>query len=266
MHPISHWTMWQRRSSIFWWVLGTAGFVVLSIGFYASFRGQADQLNAALDKIPPAAKSLLAGGSSSFISPQGFLNARLYYLMLPMILSILAIGLGSSLIAKEEDDGTLELLLSRPISRGKLLRGKAWAGFITVTFVGLVALVTTLITCRLVQLNEAAQWIILANFMAMLLALLFGTLALMITTIGRARGSAIGISVLVALGGYVVVSLADNVHWLKWPAKAFPYNYYRTGDILAGNFRWQNAAGFLVAIAVLLLISWSAFRKRDLNG
>lgn len=266
MQVVAKWTLWQRRSSIFWWTLGTIGFIALSIGFYASFRGQADQLNAVLDKLPPTAKSLFAGGTSSFLSPDGFLNARLFYLMLPMLLSILAIGMGSSLIAKEEDDGTLEILLSRPISRGRLLAGKAWAGFVILAFVGLVALASVIVTCQLVKLSEPVAYIILANFMCMLMALLFGALAFTLTTIGRARGGAIGISVLVALGGYIVVSLADNVHWLNWPAKAFPYEYYKTADILRGNFAWQNAAGFGVAILLLGLISWSAFRRRDLNG
>jgi ABC-2 type transport system permease protein len=266
MHPIAKWTLWQRRSSIFWWAVGTMGFVVLSIGFYASFRGQADQLNSALDKIPPAAKSLVAGGNLNIISPDGFLNARLYYLMLPMLLSILAIGLGSSLVAREEDDGTLELLLSRPVSRARLLSGKAWAGFVILSFVGLSALAVTIITCELVKLYEPVANIILANFMTMLLALLFGTLAFCLTTIGRTRSASIGITVFVALGGYVVVSLAENVHWLKWPAKVFPYEYYRTGDILAGSFSWQNAAGYIAAILILGLISVTAFRRRDLNG
>lgn len=266
MHSIAKWTLWQRRTSLFWWMVGTVGFIALSIGFYASFRGQADQLNAALDKIPPAAKSLISGGNLDFLSPQGFLNARLYYLMLPMILSILAIGLGSSLIAKEEDDGTLELLLSRPISRERLLAGKAWAAFVILSFVGLVALAATIVICKLVKLDEPIQWLILADFMSILLALLFGALAFAVTTIGRAKGAAIGIAVLFALGGYITVSLSENVHWLEWPAKLFPHNYYRTADILAGNFSWQNAAGMIAAILILGLISTFSFRRRDLNG
>lgn len=266
MKPILTWTLWQRRASIVWWSLGVAFFVVLTLAFYASFRDQAAQLNQVLDRLPSAARSLFAGDNSSLLSPEGFLNARLYYLMLPLLLGILAIGLGSSLVAKEEDDGTLELLLARPVSRARLLAAKALAGFFIVAAVSLVALVTTLIVCRLVQLNEPVSRIILANFLCLLLSLLFGAIAFCLTTIGRARSWSIGLSVLIALGGYIIASLESTVHWLHQPAKILPYHYYRPNDILQGNFVWQNAVGFLAAIAALGFISWLAFRQRDLNG
>ncbi|MBI2368924.1 MAG: MFS transporter [Deltaproteobacteria bacterium] len=50
--------------------------------------------------------------------------------MLPLLLSVLTIGLGSRLLAKEESEGTLELLLARPVSRAKLLAAKAMAGLV----------------------------------------------------------------------------------------------------------------------------------------
>ena len=265
MHPISRWTIWQRRTALFWWLVGIVALIAITIAIYPSFRDQGQQLNQSFSNLNGTVKSLITDARDLF-SPVGYLSSQLYYLTLPIMLSILAIGLGSSLLAREEDSGTLELLLSRPISRGRFLAGKAWAGFVIMMDVGLAALATTAIACRLAHLDVPSINVIQASFMCLLLATLFGAIAFTITTLGRARSASIAIATAVAFGGYIISSLAGTVDWLRIPAKAFPYHYYQPSQILTGHFRWQNAAGFVAATAVLALISYMSFKKRDLNG
>lgn len=264
MWPVLHWTFWQRRWSTLWWCLGVAAFIVISLGFYASFRDQANQLNEVISHLPDAARSLISD-SGSFFTPDGFLSARLYYLLLPLLLSILAIGLGSSLIAKEEDSGTLEVLLSRPISRAKLLAGKALAGLIIVLAVSLVALIAATIVCKLVRLEVAFDRIILATLLSTLLALVFGAIAFAVAAHGRARAASVGIAALFSIGSYLMSSLDDVVQVLRWPAKLLPYHYYRPGEVLTGNFDWYFAAVLFWTVIVLGVFSYFSFRERDLN-
>lgn len=265
MRAILSWTIWQRRWSWLFWALGICAFIILSLSFYASFRGQAAQLNEVLSNLPQAARSLFTD-NADFLSPEGFLSARLYYLLLPLLLSVLSIGLGGSLISKEEESGTLDLLLARPISRTKLLIAKAASGFIIVGGVALAALVTTLIVSRLVDINVAISHIIVATFYSALLALVFGALAFCISTIGRgARLASVGVASLFGLGSYIISSLAGTVHWFVWPAKFLPYNYYRPGQILAGEYSWQNAVVLIVIFIGLGIVSWAGFRGRDIG-
>ncbi len=63
-------------------------------------------------------------GGTDFISPVGYLNSQLFFLMLPIILGIFAISLGSDALAGEEGRGTLDLLLSTPLSRRKAVLEK----------------------------------------------------------------------------------------------------------------------------------------------
>jgi len=266
MRPILRWTLWQRRWPTLWWCLGVAAFIFLSLSFYASFRGQAAQLNQILDHLPATARSLFAG-NSDILSPQGFLSARVYYLMLPLLLSVLAIGLGSSLISREEDSGTLELLLARPVSRAKVLAGKALAGLFITLIVGAVALVSTFIICKLVKLEVGLGRLVVTTLACIVLALVFGALALAMSALGRsARLASVGLSVIIALGGYIISSLAATVKWLGWPAKFFPYHYYRPTEALAGLYVWRNVVLLLVVIIFLVILAWQGFRKRDLNG
>lgn len=266
MRPVVKWTLWQRRWSTFWWAVGIAAFIFLSLSFYASFRDQAAQFNQILDRLPATARSLFTG-NADILSPQGFLSARVYYLMLPLLLSFLAIGLGASLISREEESGTLELLLARPLSRTKLLAAKALAGLIITVTVSSIALASTLIICKLVKLEIPLGRVVVTTLACVVLALVFGALALAMSALGRsAKLASVGLSVIIALGGYIISSLAGAVQWLQWPAKFFPYHYYRPTQSLAGIYVWRDSFLLLGIIIILLIIAWQGFKKRDLNG
>lgn len=263
MKTIFKWTLWQRRWSILWWSLGIGLFIFVNLIFYPTVRDQASQLNQSLEQMPDAARSLFTD-TADFLSPIGYLSSQIFYLMLPMLLSILTIGMGSSLIAKEENEGTLELLLSRPISRGRLLASKAMAGITVLLIVGLVALIITVIVCAVVNIEVGLGNVALAAFMSMIMALLFGAIALYMTAIGRkGRLASVGVASLIAFGGYIITSLVGLASWLKWPDKFLPYHYYHPGDILNGHFSIWNLIGLLVAIGTLGVLSWLAFRSRD---
>lgn len=264
MKPIINWTLRARRWSIIWWCLGIASFVALELSVYPSVKSQAKQLNQLLDRLPDTVKSFF--GASDLFSPAGYLNSRLFYLLLPMFFSILTIGLGSSLIAREENDGTIELLLGRPVSRPKLLLAKMVGAFLIVAIIASLSAVAIMIGVKAVNLAMPLPRIIFATFMSALLATAFGMVAFAVTCAGkRGRGAAIGLASLIGLGGYIVASLEGDVHWLKWPAKIFPYHYYSPTTVLGGSYTWLTASWYILSILILGVLSWLAFRRRDIG-
>lgn len=266
MRPVIKWTIWQRRWSIFWWALGIIAFIVINMVFYPSFRDQAGELEKTFGQLSEGTRALLSD-TGDFFSPVGYLSSQIFYLMMPLLVGILAISAGASLIGREEREGTLELLLSRPISRSKLMFSKAVVGILIATFIGLIATTTTIIMAKLVDIAVALPNILLTGLVATLLAVSFGAVAFMVTTLGRgARAASIGFSALIALAGYILVSLAGTVTWLRWPAKIFPFNYYHPAEILRGGYNWANIL-FIGGVIILCgFISWSAFRRRDIGG
>ena len=98
--------LWQLRWFTLWWSLSLALLVVITMVVYPPFRDQAAQLNQAFSQLSGTLKALLAGGSADFLSPIGYLSSKLFYLVLPLLFTIMSIGLGSSLLAREERSGT----------------------------------------------------------------------------------------------------------------------------------------------------------------
>jgi ABC-2 type transport system permease protein len=230
---------------------------------YPPFRDEADQLQKTFENLPPAAIQLF-GGSADFFSPVGYLNSQIFFITLPMTLGILGITIGHGIVGKEEQDLTIESLLARPVSRTKLLLSKAAAGVIILTSVSLVCMVTTVVMARMVKLDVSSRLIILASVACWLLALSFAAIAFLFSSLGRARAAGIGITAFIALGGYIISSLAGTVDWLKNPAKVFPFHYYDSNGILRQTYDWKNLCFFAAIIIGCALISWISFRRRDL--
>lgn len=259
------WGLWQRRWFLLWWCVGIAALVTLNLAFYPSFRDQAAELEKSLQEIPDSAKALTTD-TGEFASPVGFLSSQVYYLMLPMLLGIMSIALGSSLLAREEKDGTIELLLSRGISRTKLILSKAVVGVVLTGVGATVAMLVTIGMATLVDLPVPKDNIAMATLACYLLSLTFGVVAYLITMLGKARIASIGVATLVALGGYIVASLAGLASWLDKVSKVFPFNYYKPGEILYGNPHWKDQLLLLAGVIVCGALSWYFFRKRDLSN
>ncbi len=257
-------TLKQRRWSILGWSIGIFGLIFINMIFYPSFKDQAADLEKTFANLPEAAVQLF-GGSTDFFSPIGFLNSQIFFLMQPMLLSILSISLGSSLVGVEEKDNTIEAILARPISRARFLGAKALSGMGILLIVTLAGALTTLITGRIVGLTVGVWPIILANIACYLLVLSVGAIAFALAATGKARSASLGIGATIALGGYLISSLAGTVSWLKAPSKLFPFHYYQTESILSGISNYKNFMFFIVVIVICAVVSLVSFRRRDLN-
>jgi ABC-2 type transport system permease protein len=265
MIPIIRWTLWQRRWYIFWWAFGAAFYMALIVATYPSFRNEAATLNNTFNQLPTTVKSLVSD-SGNFFSPEGYLSSNAYYIMMPIIFGVLSIGLGSSLIARDEQDHTLELILSRPVSRGAVIAGRALAGVCIVAAVTIVAAGVTIACAIPANLHLKLAQLAVATGVSALLALVFGALAFMFTAFGKsARKASVGIAALLLIASYLLTSLSGTVHWLRWPAEVLPYHYYHPAEILTGNSNWPAAAGMLAAVLLLGILSYIGFRRRDIS-
>lgn len=258
----------RRKWSTLWWAVGIGLFIALIFAIYPSFRGSAGQLDKSLSSIPASARDLFTD-TNDFLSPVGYLSSQCYFLLVPLLFSFLSIALGSSLLAREEQSGTLELLLARPVSRARLLLAKAGAGTTILLVVGVAIAVLGAILCAAIGfpgVNPAG--VFFTTIMCLNIALLFGALAFTMTALGRiGRGAAIGVSVLAALAGYLFNSLDKSVTWLVWPARILPFHYYHPAVMLqSGRLTGPETAGIFVASLVLLCVALIAFRRRDIGA
>ncbi|MEW6554313.1 MAG: ABC transporter permease subunit [Actinomycetota bacterium] len=252
----------DRRVSLIWWAVGLTLFVTMTIAVYPSMRD-----NQGIQEYADTSADLMTAiaGSADISSPVGYLNSQLFFIMLPIILSILAISMGSDALAGEEGRGTMDLLLSAPLPRRRLVLEKFATMVLAVTLEAVVlyagmALLALAVDMGIDYLNMAA-----ATFSLVLLALAFGTFALVLGAASGSKGLAIGIAAALGLGTMVLNSLGLIVAALEPWRKISPIYYYNANNPLANGLDWLHVLVLAVITAVLLATSLLFFERRDIN-
>lgn len=257
----------DRRRSLSWWVLGSVAYALIIVATYPSMRGQS-QLNDLLSDYPPELIALFSGGQATLdlTSAADYLNSQLFAFIVPFLLAILAIGFGAATLAGEEEGGTLELLLSYPVSRRRVVLEKAGALSVLVAVLATVTYVATFAVGRFLEVDLPFVNIVESLVAALLLGIGLGLLALAAGAFTGTRGVAVAVPSGVAAATYLVGSLAPVVSWVE-PLKWVSPFYYATGDNPLANGVPAWHLGVLTGMCVLCLIaSVVGFERRDLRG
>lgn len=252
---------------MFGWSLGITSLITLTLGFYPSFRDQAEDFNDMVDKMPESIKSLIGmGGGVEPLSPVGYLSHEIFAFVLPSILMIAAIGLGSA-VAGDEEHGLLESMYALPISRRRLVAERLGASVVLVTFLGTVAFLATFITCHIVDLGVGVAALAWSTVTALALTVAVGSISLCVGGWTGRRSPAVATGTIVAIAGYIITSLAQaGIEFFRAVRFLSVFSLYNVVDVLrTGSPRWSLLG--LVAVATgfcgLALVGVS---RRDLHS
>lgn len=251
----------RSRGQILGWGLSLAALGLFLVPFYDVFMEQKQGMLKLLESYP---KGLMAffGDMTDFFSPAGYLDT--YFSYLPVIVGIFAVLVGSGLVAGDEESGRLDLVLAQPVSRTGLFLGRLAAfaaaslGIMTIGWLGFSAMLGTT--------SLEVTWGQMALPFVSLLAqmLLYGGLALLLSMLLPSRRLAATTAGTVMVASYFLTSLSRINGDLKAVARFLPHDYYQGGSAVAGlNLTWLFA--LLVASAVLALLAWVLFLRRDIR-
>lgn len=264
MMNIIRWEMTRRKMFTIWWTIGIVGFVALNILSYLSVKDKAAELESALGDLSSSAGSFLGG--NDLFSPIGYLSSQVYYLMLPMLLIIMILTLVSSLMAKDESDLTVELTLSRPISRSKLMTAKAIAGLLIISIVAIVSYVVTVASVAIVDLDISQVNILITHLLTFAFSLSFGAVSFAMIAASRVSKKIAGVlAIILSFGGYILSSLAGLVDALKPVAKAFPYHYFDTVGLLGGTVGKGLIIYLVGCFLIAGFVAWFGYSRRDIG-
>ncbi|MCG5216347.1 ABC transporter permease subunit [Streptosporangium soli] len=253
------------RWTLIGWTIGISAFFGLYLSIYPSIVRNPEVYGpAALAKFPGAMRDLM-GGMSDFTSGVGFLQTVVYQLIGPMLLISCATILGNRAIAQPEEDGTLELTLTLPVDRRRLLLAR-FAGLVLGLLV--IAAITFLLVWGLAAaggMEVAGSRILAGHTGVFLLALCCGTLGLAVGAATGRKMYASAVVGVVALGGYVVETIGRSVDAISWLGWISPFHYYLDGQPIQQGFPVVDYLVLLTATAVLALTAVLAFDRRDVG-
>lgn len=258
-------TLRGMRRSIAWWSAGLAGLVILMVAVYPSIRDNPLVQQLGTD-YPEVLKEFVSfGGEFDYASPAGYLGAELFSMIVPLLLVIAAVAAGARAIAGEEEAGTLDLLLAMPVSRTRVVVQKLLALAGEMVLLGAVLFVVLWPATAIADMDVPVSRLAAGCVDAVLLALVFGALAVLLGAATGRRGIALGVSAAIAVLAYVVNGLAPLVGAFDAIRPASPWYQYVASDPLRAGLDPLHALA-LVAIALALAVAAvPLLRRRDIG-
>jgi len=257
-------TLNERWRSTFGWGLGLVLMAVLQLAVYPSVAKSSASMQEFVDQWPEAFRQ--AFNLDAYTTGAGFLNAEMFSMMVPLVLIAVAVSGAAAATAGEEERGTADLLLSLPVSRGRVVVAKVLATVIAVLLVAAATLLAIAVGAPLVDLEVGLADLAAGVLMTALLALFFGAVALLVATVTGKRAVALGTAVGLALAAFLLNALAPMADWLEPWQKASPF-YWALGDNPLINGVDAPMAGLLLVAAVAqVVLADVAYRRRDIGG
>ncbi len=254
----------QRRSQA-WWSLGAGILVGVMVGFYPTIEG-IEGLQELVDQYPDSLMAMFgASDLAGFSTPAGYLNAELFGFMMPMLMAVFAVGRGSGAVAGEERSGTIELLLSQPVSRGRLLLEKYASMTVSVAQLSSFTWVVLVVGSRVVGMDIGVVRLAEMCLSLALLGLAFGSVSFTVGAVTGRHGLSVAVGASVVAGGWVLNTLSllsevmEPTRWLSL------MHYYNGDSPLLHGLNPAHAGVMLVVVLVCLGAAYAGFQRRDIR-
>jgi ABC-2 type transport system permease protein len=265
MFPIFTNAFSRSRGAILGWGVSLGLLAMYLMPFYDTLAEQKETLEKLLSSYPPEMLAFFGDMSNmtALFTPEGYLGFEFFSLM-PVVLGIFAVLAGSGLLASDEENGTLDLVLAHPVSRTALFLGRLLA-FIATTICVLGVVWLGLVIGRSWSTIELTGVELARPFLSLGAELiLFSAFALALSMLLPSRRLAATVAGVTLVASYFITSLARINDDLKGIAKFSPLNYYQGGDAIRElNGEWL--LGLLGVAALFTLLAWWRFERRDIR-
>jgi len=245
------------------WGIGLAALGYLLFNIYDRFFLQNVDLQQIMGAFPEEVFAFF-GDADNIFDLEGYLTLE-FFSYVPIILGIMAVSSAGSLIAKGEEEGTLEVILAQPVSRTAVFWSKLAALLVSL---GLI-LAITWGGFALGYTNTSSfdvSYLSLVNPFISLFAILlvFLSLALMLSMILPSSGAAGLVAGFLLVASYFITSLARIDSNLEGVNRFSPMQYYQSGGAISG-LDWNNLIILFAISAVFIALAWVLFERRDLR-
>jgi len=203
------------------------------------------------------------GGAVDIFSAGGYLNFG-FFSYIPVAIGILALLLGSGLVAADEERGTLDLILAHPITRTALFWGRWLALVVALAAVLLLTWLGFALGLPLSGLETTTGQLLLPHVSLLSILILFGALALFLSLVLPSRTLAASVTAALLVASYIVTSLASVNEKLGPINKLSPLKYYQGGSAV-GGLDWGSLLGTFAAALVFTVLAWLLFLRRDIR-
>lgn len=255
--------LYDRRWGLVAWMVTLWSLAVL-VGSLYQVVGENPAIADMLENLPESARLVIAA-APDLSTPAGFYDLEMFNFTLPLVVSIVVILQGVGAVAGEEQAGTLDLLLSVPISRRRTVAESFGAVATSSVLLASANAVGMLAAGRMFDLELTRAAVVEANVALALFGVAVGSGALAAGSwIGR-RGRALGLVALGWLASYLVYAYSDLSAFLDSIKGLSLFYVYQGAHPVVNGLSARDAAALMAASLAFLGLGILGVNRRDLG-
>lgn len=262
MNILLHELRAYRKSTIIW-TISLIGIAALFMSLYPSFSRDTEEFRKLLEGYPAALREAFGINLDTFFSILGFYCYGLSFVTLSG--AIQAMNLGTSIVSKEVREKTADFLLTKPVTRQRVLANKLLAAFISIIITNIVYIAAATLIANQVKTDDFQLSIfILLSLTLFFVQLIFLAVGIIISVIVPKIKSVLTVSLATVFTFYFLgmfSSIDEAKRYLS------PFKYFDTAYIMEKS---GYEISFLITGAVVIILAIGAsfliYTKKDIHS
>ncbi|HBG81671.1 TPA: hypothetical protein DDW69_02400 [candidate division CPR2 bacterium] len=267
MFPILWRTIKNKRIAITAFAVSAVGFALMYVALFPSIQKSSEQLIQAMEAYPESMMKAFGVDSvqTMLSSLEGFIATEFFSFIWPIMAVILACSLPGTAIAGEIEKGTIEIVLSQPVSRAKIFFGKYLAGVFGMLIFSVIPIISIVPIAAFFGIDYNLNSYFVASFLSFIFGLAVLSIASFFASIFSDKGKVYFLTGGILILMYVlniVANLKDNLKDLHYAS--FFYYYNATGALVHTQIDKLAYPVFLGTALLFTLLGLFWFTKRDI--
>lgn len=253
-----------RKSTILW-TCSLVALVVIFLSMYPAFSKEVEAFKKLMEGFPEPVRKALGLSVESMSSVLGFYSYTFLYLTLCG--AIQAMNLGAALVSKEVQGKTADFLLTKPVTRTKIMTSKLTAALTCLVFTNVVYLLVASIMSSIVKTGDYSYKIFfMISITLFFVQLMFLSLGVIISVVASKIKSVLPISLGTVFTFFIIGMLSsttgDTAMRYITPFKYFDTNYIMKNSSYEGSFIVIG----IVFIIIAIYASYFVYDKKDVHA
>jgi len=241
------------RKSMIIWACSLSAIVILMMSIFPAFMTDVEAAKKLFLGLPDAVKKMFGFYADTFFTLLGFYA----YIFLFVVLcgSIQAMNLGTGIVSKEVSGKTADFLLSKPVSRKRILTAKLLAALAIMIITDAVFFIVAVIMANIVKTEPFSMAkFIMISLTLLFVQLMFFTLGFLISVIAPKIRSVLPISLGVVFT-FFLLNMVDSIIGEKAARYIIPFLYYDNSYIIRNG---SYEVSFMIVEAVFIIVAIAA--------
>lgn len=250
------------------WTIALCSITFMLLAFFPSMQTESmkELAGAKMEGIDPALLEALGLRElTDFTVITNFFGYVLQYITLAIMVYITQVAVNS--LVKEETDGTIEFLYSKPISRSAIFIQKALAN--TLSFILLLValdVVTVLgyLSFTDYKFTESIKETGIFYGSILYVGLVFMVLGTMVSSLIKSSKGSSGLVIAIVFGTFILGIVGVIIDKLSFLSYFSPMDWIKTQKLMAEGIRKEEWLIGMLIIITFPLASWRIYKRRDL--